>query len=210
MKIKICGMQVIPNLSEVSLLQPDYLGFIFYPLSPRYAGNLPPTVLQNLPQDIEKVGVFVNESIATMQQTATHYHIRTLQLHGHESPATCQALQAQNYQVIKAFHIENQEDISKIAAYVPFINYALLDTKGKHLGGNGITFDWGLLQNYTFDLPFFLSGGISLANITQIYALKHPQLIGIDVNSQFELTAGLKDIEQLKKLFVSKNFIYHK
>lgn len=196
-------MKQIPNIRAVAELLPDYLGFIFYPSSPRFVGELPPTALAALPATIEKVGVFVNETIAQMQQIVMNYQFRTLQLHGDESPATCQYLRQQGYQVIKAFHIDSAESIQQIANYQNAIDFALLDTKGKNLGGNGIAFDWKLLEIYTFDLPFFLSGGIGLAHIKQIKELNHPKLVAIDINSQFELSAGLKDVEKLSMLLKS-------
>lgn len=200
MKLKVCGLKYPPNIAAVAALAPDYLGFIFYQKSVRFAGDLLPTTLEKLPKNIEKVGVFVNETEANLLQLAQQFGFKTLQLHGTESPAFCAALKEKGYTIFKAFHIENQADIQKIASYQTCIDFALLDTKGKQLGGNGISFDWNLLQFYDFETPFLLSGGIGLENIEEVLQIKHPKLYGIDVNSKFEIEAGLKNIEKLTAL----------
>jgi phosphoribosylanthranilate isomerase len=200
MKLKICGLKYPPNIAAVAALVPDYLGFIFYPKSLRFVDNLQPITLEKLPQNIEKVGVFVDETADNILQIANQFGFRNLQLHGTESPAFCAKLKEKGYNIFKAFHIENQADIQKLASYQTSIDFALLDTKGKQLGGNGISFDWNLLQFYDFETPFLLSGGISLENIAEVLQIKHPKLYGIDVNSKFELEAGLKNIEKLTAL----------
>lgn len=188
------------NIEEIAKLQPDYLGLIFYEKSPRFVRDLAIEVLQKLPKSIEKVGVFVNETIENILQIAKHYEIKTLQLHGAESPEFCSHLQKQGFTIFKAFNIGTKNDILAINDYQYAINLAILDAKGTHLGGNGTSFDWTLLDNYSFEIPFLLSGGISLDNIAEVLALKHPKLYGIDVNSKFEIVAGIKNVEMLRVL----------
>jgi phosphoribosylanthranilate isomerase len=77
----------------------------------------------------------------------------------------------------------------------------LIFNNGKQEGGNGITFDWNLLQKYTFTTPFFLSGGIGLEELKDFFQFSHNQCIGLDVNSKFEIEPALKNIENLKILF---------
>jgi phosphoribosylanthranilate isomerase len=199
-RLKICGMGEPRNIVRVAALNPNYLGFIFYEKSLRFANNLSVEVLNNLPPNIEKVAVFVNETVEKIITIAEKYHIHTLQLHGNESPDFCLQLRQKGYTIIKAFNVATQEDIAKIELYLAVIDFALLDAKGKEAGGNGITFDWQLLDFYTFDKPFFLSGGIGLSNIAQVKTLTHPQLYAIDVNSKFEISAGLKDVDLLQQI----------
>ncbi len=189
------------NCIEVAALSPNYMGFIFYEKSPRFVADLSPDIIHKLAKSIEKVAVFVNETENKILEIAKKYNITTLQLHGNESPEFCQLLRKQGFTIFKAFNISNVEDINKISLYENYIDFALLDAKGQQLGGNGTTFDWNLLDNYNFSIPFFLSGGISAENIAMVLAIKHPKLYGIDVNSKFELTPALKNIEQLKTLF---------
>jgi phosphoribosylanthranilate isomerase len=67
------------------------------------------------------------------------------------------------------------------------------------LGGNGVTFDWEILKNYDNEIPFFLSGGIDIQHIEEISRLKNLNIHALDINSKFELSAGLKDVEKIKK-----------
>lgn len=200
LKLKICGMREPENIHLVSHLFPEYLGFIFYKNSKRFVDNISTIILQQIPKKIEKVAVFVNEEMEVVEAIAQKYHFKTLQLHGNESPTFCKALQQKGYTIIKAFNIADLQDITQIAAYNTSIDFALLDAKGKEAGGNGVTFDWKLLDNYHYEMPFFLSGGISLDNIAAIKALNHPKLHTIDVNSKFEISAGLKNVELLQQL----------
>jgi phosphoribosylanthranilate isomerase len=201
MQIKVCGMKNPQNIEAVLQLKPNYLGFIFYDQSPRFVANLPETLLQNIPNTVEKVAVFVNETLANIFPITQKYRLKTIQLHGQESPLFCKNLQAEGFKVWKAFNIAEIKDIEHIANYAEVIDLAVLDAKGKSLGGNGTVFDWNLLENYTYKVPFLLSGGISMDNIAKVLQLKHEQLVGIDVNSKFELEAGIKDVFALQSLF---------
>lgn len=200
LKLKICGMREPENIHLVANLFPDYLGFIFYEKSKRFVADILPKTLQEIPKNIEKVAVFVNEKAEVIEAIAHKYHFKILQLHGNESPSFCKTLQEKGYTIIKAFNIADVEDIAQIATYHNSIDFALLDAKGKEAGGNGVTFDWQLLEKYDYEIPFFLSGGISLENITAIKALNHSKLYAIDVNSKFEISAGLKNVELLQEL----------
>jgi phosphoribosylanthranilate isomerase len=200
LQLKICGMREPKNIDLVSHLLPNYLGFIFYEKSKRFVADISPKILQEIPNNIEKVAVFVNETEDVIENIAHKYHFKTLQLHGNESPDFCKSLQQKGYTILKAFNVAEVEDIAQIAAYQKSIDFALLDAKGKEAGGNGVTFDWKLLENYAYEIPFFLSGGISLDNMAELKTLQHPKLYAIDVNSKFEISAGLKDVELLKKL----------
>jgi phosphoribosylanthranilate isomerase len=102
--------------------------------------------------------------------------------------------------VIKAFQVSNSFDFKKVEAFEGCIDYALFDTKTPNYGGSGEKFDWTLLNSYKLNIPFFLSGGISLEDIDDIEQLDLPKLFGIDVNSRFEVSPGLKDIDKLLAL----------
>lgn len=91
-QLKICGMLHPENLREVAALQPDYLGFIFFKGSKRYAGDVLPEVLAALPENIKRTGVFVNETLETVLSLVHKYQLNALQLHGTESPAYCRDL----------------------------------------------------------------------------------------------------------------------
>ncbi|MFT5602984.1 MAG: phosphoribosylanthranilate isomerase, partial [Flavobacteriales bacterium] len=119
---------------------------------------------------------------------------KTIQLHGEESPEVCSAYRKEGYIVFKAFGIDEGFHFEAISKYVGNVDYFLFDYKGDKAGGNGIQFDWKILDFYTYDVPFFLSGGINNKHASEINELNHSQLFGIDVNSGFEITPGIKNV----------------
>lgn len=210
MKLKICGMRY--NAEEVAELQPDYLGFIFWKPSTRFfQGDIP-----SLPKNISKIGVFVDASVDEILQHTKIHGLDFLQLHGSESPAICEKLNEQlkiqklTAEIIKVFSILDSFDFTELSPYEKSVDYFLFDTKGKLPGGNGYQFNWETLKGYPSNKPYFLSGGIGLEEVEELHKFflkeesKHCH--AIDVNSKFELSPGLKDIEKLKEF---KNRLYN-
>ena len=107
-----------------------------------------------------------------------------------------------NYRIFKAFSVDESFDFSSLNAYSGVCDYFLFDTKGQLPGGTGQKFNWQLLENYNGDVPFFLSGGIGPDDLEAVLSFRHPQLFGIDINSGFEISPALKDIEKVK-IFIS-------
>ncbi|WCT14969.1 phosphoribosylanthranilate isomerase [Mucilaginibacter jinjuensis] len=200
MKIKVCGLKDPENIKAVAALKPDYMGFINYGLTPRFIGNLPVNVLQGLPQSIQKTGVFVNDSLENIGGLIKEYGFDVVQLHGYENPEFCEVLK-KRVTVIKAFGMEEDFNFAQLEPYVGHVDYFLFDTKTPKHGGSGKTFNWQILHKYTLDVPFFLSGGLSPDNIEQVLTIKHPQFYGVDLNSKFETSPGIKDLEKLSKAF---------
>lgn len=202
MKLKICGMKFPFNLAKVARLKPDYLGFIFYEKSPRYMQeSLAPADLRSLRKQTKKVGVFVDADTEYILKMAQSYRLDALQLHGQEPAEQCQELKSKGYKIIKVFSIGREDfDFARLEPFKPHVNYFLFDTKGRQPGGNGVTFDWSKLRQYDNEVPFFLSGGVGLENIDQLKTLNFLNLHAVDVNSQFEVEPGLKDIDKLKTL----------
>jgi phosphoribosylanthranilate isomerase len=197
--IKVCGMKDPDNIRAVASLNPDYMGFIFYGKSPRYAGNLDPVVVSQLPEKICKAGVFVNETTENILAIAKRYHLNAIQLHGNETVDNCEALRKTGLTVIKAFSVASVNDLKAGDAYQKSCDYLLFDTKTSLYGGSGQQYDWAILSGYHGQLPFFLSGGISIDDAAAILQIRHPKLAGVDLNSKFEIHPGLKDVEILKK-----------
>ena len=199
-KIKICGMKFPDNISEIASFQPDYLGFIFYEKSPRNFENTIPA----LDKSKKKVGVFVNASLDEIEEKVKQYDLDLVQLHGDESPEFCLLLQQNKFKVIKAFSIDNKFNFNTLNNYINYCDYFLFDTKGTNYGGNGITFDWSVLENYNLNKPYFLSGGIGTANIAEVKSFLTKDYakncIAIDCNSKLEVSPGLKSTEKTKQL----------
>lgn len=184
------------NITQVAALKPDYMGFIFYEKSPRYAATLNPAAL---PDHVRRVGVFVNASTPEIENRAEQYGLQALQLHGSESPETCQALRAKGYEIIKAFGIETAADLAQTAEYAECCDLFLFDTRTPAHGGSGLRFDWRILDLYNGKTPFLLSGGISDKNALEILNIEQPGFYGVDLNSRFEIEAGLKDAGLLER-----------
>lgn len=202
MIIKTCGMRDADNIRAVSELRIDWMGFIFWAPSSRYVSEKP----SFLPTHQKRVGVFVDARIEEVKSKADEYALDLIQLHGKESPAFCEWLKANSrQQLIKAFNIATQEDLEETIPYEGLVDYFLFDTKAKMVGGNGTQFDWSVLSAYQGNTPFLLSGGIGPDDAEKVRNFHHPQLAGIDLNSRFELSPALKDIEKLKQFITEYN-----
>ena len=105
--------------------------------------------------------------------------------------------------IIKAFAIATPKDLTETKNFETCCDYFLFDTKSSLPGGNGISFDWNILNDYTGNIPFLVSGGIRPTDIEKILSFQHPACIGIDINSQFEIYPGEKDTEKIKKFIQS-------
>jgi len=200
MKIKVCGLKDPENIQAVAALSPDYMGFICYGLSPRFVNNLTANEIAFLPEPVYKTAVFVNESASTINSLIDTFGFTAIQLHGNESPEFCGVFRGR-VKVIKALGIDDKFSFDQLKPYIGHVDYFLFDTKTEIYGGSGKSFDWDMLSKYQLDIPFFLSGGISLDNIEEIKNITHPQFYGVDLNSKFETEPGIKDIKKLKKAF---------
>jgi len=198
-------MKLEDNIQQVANLQPDYLGFIFYPNSPRNFNGEIPKVSNN----IKKTGVFVNADIDFIIEKVTKYNFKAIQLHGNESPEYCQKLRTilPKIEIFKVFGIKDSFDFSVLKAYEGIVTYFLFDTKGKAKGGNGYTFDWSVLKSYNSQTPIVLSGGIGLEELNKIEQILKTDLPihTLDLNSKFEAAPGLKDVELLNEFLEKIN-----
>ena len=187
-------MREAENIRDIEALGINWLGLIFWPKSSRYVSERP----DYLPQHVKRVGVFVDENLDTVRKKADDYALDLIQLHGSESPDYIRALKAPS-SIIKAFNIATAHDLEQTKEYEGIVDYFLFDTKGPSVGGNGVQFNWDVLKDYHGKTPFLLSGGIGPEDAERIHAFHHPQCIGIDLNSRFELSPGFKDINKLKQ-----------
>jgi len=200
MRIKVCGLRNKENIEAVAVLSPDYMGFIFYGLTPRFVGDFPLENLDNVPSTIIKTAVFVNETAENISAIIDKYKFDAIQLHGSEGPEIC-ALFKGRVKVIKAFGLNEDFDFEQLYPYADHVDFFLFDTKTNIHGGSGKSFDWSILNKYELYIPFFLSGGLSLDNLDEVKNITHPQFYGVDLNSRFETSPAIKDIEKLEKAF---------
>lgn len=205
MNIKVCGITSIKQLQQLDGLDIDFAGLVFYKESPRYMGDkISAKEIKEADFEFKKVGVFVNPEMIDVLDAIDDYGLDVVQLHGEESPEMCEDL-GNEVEVIKGFRVAAGMNIDKLVQpYDAVCDYYLFDTKPTYISplgnapeaavGNGKSFDWAILSKARIEKPFFLSGGISPADAEKIRAFKHPDFFGVDLNSRFEKSTGVKDM----------------
>lgn len=202
MKVKVCGMTQIDQIYEAERVGADYVGFIFYPATKRYVLNhLSMFAIRDLNIDIKRIGVFVNEDEEEVLRIADECDLDIIQLHGDETPAYCERI-SNHYPVIKAFRMLKDDNILwKVSKYANVSDYFLFDTKSPMFGGTGEKFDWNILLEVDMPNPYFLSGGIGPDDVENVKKfseeIKYKNLIGVDINSKFEIKPGSKDMSKV-------------
>lgn len=220
MIIKVCGMRDAENIRQVAALGIDWMGFIFFPKSPRYvsqlssnAGIIPDysSLIGKTDNDVsaskvKRVGVFVDDMPQNIVTRVYNYKLDIVQLHGSENTVMIDNLRRTldpdihpNIKIMKALNINTADDVAKYKDYEGHVDYFLFDTKTPLKGGSGEQFDWSVLDAYDGKTPFLLSGGIGPDDAERIREFSHPQCIGIDLNSKFETSPAFKDVEKLRK-----------
>ncbi len=201
MQFKVCGISNMEQALALEAMGVNYIGFIFYPASKRYVlANLSLNDLAYFkPVNAKKVGVFVNEPLEQLLSIAEAAGLDMVQLHGDEDAAYCALVQKQ-VTVVKVFRIGGAlpvfEDFEKVA------DYFLFDTDSKMYGGTGQHFNWELIKGTNIKKPYFLSGGIGPNDIQGVQIMEQTKagktLVALDLNSQFELEPGIKNLEKIK------------
>lgn len=206
MKIKVCGMTLPGQVDALTEMGVELAGFIFYEKSPRYMANkISPEKMKKIGGRIAKVGIFVNTAYETLMKTVEDYRLDMVQLHGDESPRFCE--QVANYvTVIKAFRSSDSDPIDwTIRPFHDTCDMFMFDTLGSGYGGTGKKFDWNILKPAVINKLFVISGGIQPGDEAMLKEFaKEPvaqKLFGIDINSKFEISPGVKDMGKIK-LFV--------
>jgi phosphoribosylanthranilate isomerase len=205
MRIKVCGMTSTEQVLQLDEMGAEFAGFIFYPKSPRYVYKFMPRpeVKKIKGKVINKVGVFVNATVEEVLQTVDDCGLHLVQLHGDETPKYCERI-ANYVGVVKAFRLREEDNVLwKVKDYMDIADMFLFDTEGAGYGGTGKQFDWNILRGLQIGKPFFLSGGIGPDDAAKLAQFaKEPvakDLFSIDVNSKFETSPGIKDMEVLTK-----------
>ena len=207
MNIKVCGITSLKQLQQLDGLDIDFAGLVFDKSSPRYMGDkISGSELKKADFDLKKTGVFVNPEMIDVLDAIDEYGLDVVQLNGEESAEMCEDLGSE-VEVIKGFRVAAGMDIDKLVApYDASCDYYLFDTLPAYvspLGGAPESahsepgLDWNLLADARIEKPFFLSGGISPSDADRIRTFRHPDFFGIDLNSRFEKSPGVKDMALL-------------
>jgi len=197
MIIKVCGLTQPKNTDDIINLGVDMIGLNFYPPSLRMVHA--PYPISN--SNVQKVGVFVNETYEKIAITIDAFGLDMVQLHGDENQVKVKKI-SKLAPVVKVFRIGNNFDYEQLKADWN-CSFFLFDTASKDYGGTGLKFDWNVLEKLEISSPFLLSGGIGSDDIPSLKVVNHPQFLGIDINSKFESSPGVKSIN-LVRAFLDK------
>ena len=202
MRIKVCGMTRLDQVRALDEMGVEFAGLIFYPKSPRYIKrfHLSAIDLKREKLQINRVGVFVNETAEEILKTVEEWRLQMVQLHGDESPKFCEHI-SDHITTIKAFRLGANENVDwKIHPYQDSVDMFLFDTVGVSYGGNGTQFDWSVLEKAQIRKPYFLSGGIGPGDAERAreFGERNRDLFSLDVNSRFETAPGIKDMDLVR------------
>jgi phosphoribosylanthranilate isomerase len=190
-KVKICGITNLKDARHAVEAGADFLGFNFYPRSPRYitpaaAGH----IVRRLPKGAVFVGVFVNESVDNVLAIAQRVGLKYLQLHGEESPATVSRLR-RALPVIKAIRVRASFRASQLRRFKPTHAFLLDGFHPSRRGGTGKSFNWAIARRANRAGHIFLAGGLTPENIGEAIRVARPY--AVDVCSGVEEKPGKKD-----------------
>lgn len=203
--IKICGLRTDEAVAAALDGGASHVGFIFFPKSPRY---IEPGEARRLAERARSrakvVAVTVDLDDATLDDIVTVLSPDILQLHGKETPERVETVKARyGRPVMKALPVRTADDLAAIDGYRGIVDRFLFDAKppeGAVLpGGNGVSFDWRLLDTLDGNVDYMLSGGLNAENIGEALAALRP--IGIDVSSGVERAPGIKDVARIAAFF---------
>ena len=203
MKIKVCGNSLPEQVNALDEMGITFAGFIFYPRSPRYmAQKINAEKMKQIRGKIVKVGVFVNPTYDELRKTVDDYRLDMVQLHGDETPKFCEKI-ADYISVIKAFRLSENDSLEWMTTpFIEVCDFFMFDTLGAGYGGTGKKFDWNVLQKSPPAKPYFLSGGIESGDEDSLLEFVNTpageKLFSIDINSRFEISPGVKDINKIK------------
>ena len=204
MKLKVCGNILPEQVKAYDDLGVDMAGFNFYPSSPRYMRQkISPEKMKQLKGKFARVGIFVNARYDELVRTVEEYRLDMVQLSGDETPEYCNKI-ADFISVIKVFRLAGKEHLDPLT--IPYKNvcdFFMFDTAGTGYGSTGKKINWKLVEKSPPSKPYFLSGGIELSDVEKLKNLAAGpagvKLFAVDVNSQFEMGAGVKDMNKLKQ-----------
>jgi phosphoribosylanthranilate isomerase len=200
---KICGLSSAESIDVAVKYGAAYLGFVFFAPSPR---NISPEraalLTAHMPEDVHTVAVTVSMEDAAFDRMLAVFKPDYLQLHGGESPARVREVRLRyGIPVIKAIAVSDAADIARAAAYEECADMLLFDAKAPKdallPGGNGVAFEWELLERARFSLPWFLSGGLSCGNVRE--AVEKSGATRVDISSGIESNPGVKDNGLIKE-----------
>lgn len=196
-KVKICGLREPEHVRTAAEAGAAYVGFVFFERSPRHVelARARDLCLQ-VPPGIAKTGLFVNPVDTALDQALDMVPLDVIQLHGSETPDRVAEIRTRyGLPVMKAVGLADEADLTALAEFCTVADQILVDAKpptGSELpGGNGLAFDWRLLQGRRWPVPWMLAGGLTPENVAEAIRLTGARQV--DVSSGVESEPGVKD-----------------
>jgi len=204
-RVKICGLSTPETVRASVEAGADYLGFNFFPRSPRYVTlELAAELGRLVPDHVLNVALSVDADNATLDDIVAALKPDILQLHGAETPERLIEIKSRyGLTLMKAIPVSGPEDLEKVALYHDSADLLLFDAKPPKSmenalpGGNGLVFDWSLLAGQKPDTPWMLSGGLTVENVRE--AIEMTGAEAVDVSSGVETGPGQKDPALIEK-----------
>lgn len=197
-QVKICGVRTSDALEACARGGADYVGFVFYPPSPRFlTPQMARDLCANLSRLPAKVALTVNADDALLEDIVTHVSPDYLQFHGSETPTRVREVKTRfNVPVIKAIALADASDVVGARLYEGVADILLFDAKPRTSepslpGGNARRFDWRLAAGQNWAGPWMLSGGLNAQNVAEAIAVTGAP--GVDISSGVERIRGQKD-----------------
>ncbi len=207
MKVKICGLSTPEDVSTTIEAGADLVGFVFFPNSPRNISLEQASSLSSLvPSNVKKVVLMVNPEDFFLEKIITAVDPDMIQLHGREKASRVSEIRDLfNLPIMKAVGIRDRNDLGTLNEYSQVADQLLVDAKPADLnslpGGNGIAFDWKLISEFDWELPWMLAGGLNSANVAT--AVKLTNANQVDVSSGVEKSPGIKDHKEIRKFITA-------
>jgi len=196
-QIKICGLSSVKDALKCAELGANAIGMVFYKNSPRYiTPEKAKTICRAIPKSVAKVGVFVNEPLASLVHVAFSCGLTVLQLHGNEPPKFVRDLMDQGFPVIKALYVETRPSIAQADTYGATA-FLVECTQGVLPGGNAMAWNWRDAADFGKSHPLVLAGGLNPENVAQAIDAAMPD--AVDVSSGVESAPGKKDMYRVKQ-----------
>jgi phosphoribosylanthranilate isomerase len=200
--IKICGLKTPAALDAALEAGADFVGFVFFPPSPRHVGfEAARTLGERVNDRARKVAVSVDANDELLKSCIAALKPDLLQLHGRETPERVAVIRSRfGLPVMKALPITARADLSSVHQYAKVVDLLMFDARAPREatrpGGLGKAFDWHLLEHLALDVPFVLSGGLDTGNVAEALRITRPD--GVDVSSGVENVPGEKDVEKIR------------
>ncbi len=201
--VKICGLSTLESVAAAALGGAKFAGVVFYPPSPR---NLSPEqaapLVAGVPSGISRVGVFVDPEDELLARVLAKAPLDLIQLHGEESPERVGAIKKKfGKPAIKAIKISSEADLGEAARYFAAADWLMFDARpskdASRPGGNALAFDWELLRQRRWPLPWMLSGGLNPGNLGEAVRISGARVF--DVSSGVESRPGVKDTAKIRE-----------